>query len=305
MVCGGCGASFAWPLAVDDAVYESIYENTRYVPGYNRYFHYAREVRRQRNPLQYLSRQEESYWAVARYLRTSKTESRAPKILEVGCGLGYFTYALAEAGWDVTGIDLSSKAIGWATEHFGPYYSTKSLEDLDAERQRFDVIVMNQLIEHIPDIHPFVAGAVKLLTEDGALLITTPNKTTWSERVWETELPPVHLWWLGEDTMRFLADYHGCVVSFVDFTTYHRFYLRRKHFEFEPLETRQTLDERGELLTRIEVAPQGPVKGFLERVGALHQLRVLRSLLVLGNRRRGPRGDVMAAVLHRAAKPTH
>jgi len=52
-------------------------------------------------------------------------------------------------------------------------------------------------------------------------------------------------------------------------------------------------------LARIEVPTAGPVRRFLEQAGVMHLLRVGRSLLVRGNRWRGPRGEVMAAVLRK------
>src|SRR6185369_8216263 len=70
--CEGCMSSFAAPLEIDDSLYDLIYANARYAPGYNRYFSYAQAVLKQGNPLDYLSRQEESYWAVARHVKARR-----------------------------------------------------------------------------------------------------------------------------------------------------------------------------------------------------------------------------------------
>jgi hypothetical protein len=100
--------------------------------------------------------------------------------------------------------------------------------------------------------------------------------------------------------MQYLAEHHGCTVSFVDFTSYHRLYLRRKSAGCESFDKRQVLDEHGHLLTRVEIPTPGRVRSSLEKIGVLHPLRVVRSLLARGNRWRGPRGEVMAAVFRKA-----
>lgn len=298
--CGGCRASFAMPRAVDEALYGRIYENIRDVPGYNRYLLYATEVLRQRNPLRYLARQEESYWAVAEFLRTGGRRPQDVKVLEVGCGMGYFTYALACAGYDATGVDLSAEAIAGATARFGPHFSTRSLSDLTADGRRYDVIVMNQLIEHVPEIPSFLAQAVALLADGGALVITTPNKTSYARGAWRTELPPVHLWWLGEEAVRHLAAAHGCTVSFLDFTAYHRWNRRIREANPDAKDRPQVFDEGGGLMLREPIRPPAPWKRVVDRLGLGTVLRALRARLAGGDRWSGPRGEVMAAVVQRA-----
>jgi SAM-dependent methyltransferase len=296
--CEGCRASYASPLTVDDAVYGHIYENIRYVPGYNRYYHYAAEVLRQKHALTYLSRQEESYWAVARHLKNRKADRL--KVLEVGCGLGYFTYALALDGFDVTGIDISSKAIAWARSNYGPYYAKKTLAELKAEGSRYDMVVMNQLIEHLPDVHPFLDEALELLAEGGELMVTTPNKSAYPEALWETELPPVHLWWFGEESLRYLASSHGCTVSFVDFKPFTDSHFRVKELLQAPFRGQPVLDEQGTVIMRQEIAPDGLVKRLLDRGGVLDILRAARAALQGQGRWQGSQGPIIAAVFRRA-----
>ena len=300
MACDGCRASHASPLTVVDAVYGHIYENIRYVPGYNRYYHYATEVLRQRHALDYLSRQEESYWAVVRHLKSRRESTGRLKVLEVGCGLGYFSYALARDGFDVTGIDISSKAVAWARSHYGPFYAKKTLADLKSEGFRYDSVLMNQLIEHLPDVHSFLDEALALLAEGGELIVTTPNKSAYPGAIWETELPPVHLWWFSEDSMSYLALSHGCSVSFVDFKSFADSHFRAKEPPQAPLNGQPVLDETGAVIMRREIAPYGPVKRLLDRTGGLDILRAARAALQGKDRWRGSQGPIIAAVFRRA-----
>jgi SAM-dependent methyltransferase len=281
-------------------LYDHIYENIRFVPGYNRYYYYAIEVLRQKHALAYLSHQEESYWAVAHYLKAARKRAGEMKVLEVGCGMGYFTYALARSGYDVRGVDLSPKAIVWASEQYGPYYANRTLSELLAEGSRYDVVIMNQVIEHLPDVLGFLAKALRLLSPEGELILTTPNKSAYPASVWESDLPPVHLWWFSEESMRYLAKCHGCTVSFVDFSPFTKAHFRVKE-PSQPLPERQPVfDERGSLIMRQGLGREGPVKRLLERAGALEVLRAARAALTGKDRWRGPRGPIIAAVMRRA-----
>lgn len=295
--CDGCLSSFASPLEVADSLYDLIYSNIQYVPGYNRYFRYAQDVLKQQNPLAYLSRQEESYWAVAHLLTGRKNAGGALKILEVGCGMGYFSYALHKSDFKVTGIDLSPQAVAWAREHYGPFYECTSLQSLHDRGRKYDVIVMNQLIEHIPDVHQFIAEALSLLSPGGELLITTPNKSAYPAAEWETELPPVHLWWFGEKAMNFIAQRHECDIRFIDFAQYYDSFMRVKTVGSSLLGRKAVFDEQGRILTGQAIPSQKIWRAPLERAGLLELFRRAKMMLLQNEKWQGPRGPICACVL--------
>ncbi len=295
--CGTCRSSFAIPAVVDDDLYGRIYTNSRNVPGYNRYYRYAQEVLNQKRALDYLCRQEESYWAVAQHLRQRRSaHDGSLRVLEIGCGLGYFAYALSQDGFNAAGVDISEKAVHWAREHYGPRYSCKTLHDLKAQSLKYDAVIMNQLIEHVPDVHAFIADALELLSPGGELLLTTPNKSAYPDAEWETELPPLHLWWLGEESMRYLAERHDCAVTLIDFESFYNSCPTPKNAS-TPLQTRRAVfDAKGGLLIRQTLPPVTAFGRMLEGTGIMAPLRRIRSAVFREERWRGSRGPIIAAV---------
>jgi SAM-dependent methyltransferase len=205
--CEACGTAAALPQTVPPGLYESIYSHAHAIPSYGRYQRYADEVEGKSDALAYLADQEEAYWAVAELVAERPTPGRALRVLEIGCGLGYLTYALHRAGFDATGLEHSSRAVETAERRFGPHYVCGTLEEYAAGRGPcFDLVILTEVLEHVPAVVPLLEQAVALLTEDGALLVTTPNRSFYDRQVlWETDLPPVHLWWFGRRSIELLA----------------------------------------------------------------------------------------------------
>src|SRR5258708_38775694 len=127
--CSSCETSFVYPATVDEAIYGSIYQNIEDIHGYSRYAQYSRDVASTSAPLDYLADQEESYWAVTKRLRNIRRGGRNVKILEVGCGMGYFTYALSQDGVDITGLDIAKDAIISARNSFGDLFVCEELRE--------------------------------------------------------------------------------------------------------------------------------------------------------------------------------
>ena len=78
------------------------------------------------NPLGYLAESEDVYWSIRESLSGLLP---AFKILEIGSGLGYMTFALRKAGFDAIGIDISHVAVENATARFGPFYQQADMKD--------------------------------------------------------------------------------------------------------------------------------------------------------------------------------
>jgi SAM-dependent methyltransferase len=230
--CANCGSSHADPRVVDERIYDAIYNNLSKVPGYSRYHNLATRILRERDPLNYIANIEECYFAVRKSLMEKVADKSRTTILEVGCGQGYLTYALARAGFDIIGVDISERAIDLARKRYGNYYycgSLKAVVEKSCKRPQF--IVATELIEHLTDPVLFVSEMLELLGSGGSLILTTPNKLPAGGRIWDTELPPVHLWWLTKNGLIEIAKKLDCEISVVDLKDFYRTHIRYRRID--------------------------------------------------------------------------
>lgn len=105
---------------------------------------------------------------------------RGRTLLDVGCGAGIVVHVATARGWHARGIDLSSPAIAIA-KRFNATCERLDFFAPDLDGERFDVIVMSELIEHVPSPARFLRRASELLVPGGIVYLTTPNfqSLTW------------------------------------------------------------------------------------------------------------------------------
>lgn len=106
---------------------------------------------------------------------------KGKKVLDVGCGGGILTEALANEGANVTAIDLAPEAINVAKEHATQQgldinYQMIALEDLGSDTQ-FELITCLEMLEHVPDPGAFIHALSKHLAPNGRLILSTINRT--------------------------------------------------------------------------------------------------------------------------------
>ena len=105
------------------------------------------------------------------------------KVLDVGCGGGILSDAMARAGANVLGIDLADKALKVAQLHAletqtpGVQYRSISAEDLAAEQAaQFDVVTCMEMLEHVPDPASVVSACATLVKPGGWVFFSTLNR---------------------------------------------------------------------------------------------------------------------------------
>ena len=102
-------------------------------------------------------------------------QDRKLKILDVGCGTGFFTILLAKQGHEVIGIDLTPEMIERSInlakeEQANCHFRVMDAENLEFEDETFDLIISRNLTWTLPDVEQAYGEWKRVLKKDGILL---------------------------------------------------------------------------------------------------------------------------------------
>ena len=101
--------------------------------------------------------------------------------LDVGCGGGILSEALAAAGAEVTGLDMSEQALQTARLHLhesnlSVRYERSTVEAFAQQQQTFDVVCCLEMLEHVPDPESVIKACFQLTKPGGWLFLSTINR---------------------------------------------------------------------------------------------------------------------------------
>jgi 2-polyprenyl-6-hydroxyphenyl methylase/3-demethylubiquinone-9 3-methyltransferase len=103
-------------------------------------------------------------------------------LLDVGCGGGLVTEAMARQGFDTLGIDAAEENIAAAETHARemakpPRYRAAAAEELVPEQASFDVVLALEILEHVVDRGEFLDTCAQLIRPGGLIVLATLNRT--------------------------------------------------------------------------------------------------------------------------------
>lgn len=101
-----------------------------------------------------------------------KYVAKGSKVIDIGCGSGYGTFKLQQAGYDAVGIDVSQKMIELATDQFSRYpieYFVCNIRDLSKRPDSYDAIMAINILEWTEDPKEAINDLYTILNDGGYL----------------------------------------------------------------------------------------------------------------------------------------
>jgi 2-polyprenyl-3-methyl-5-hydroxy-6-metoxy-1,4-benzoquinol methylase len=137
------------------------------------------------------------------------------KILDIGCGTGYFLNEAKHKGWETFGIEKNKNANKLAIEHFDLFVKPET-HIYKFSKESFDVITLWHVLEHFEDLSEIMEKIYGLLSPDGIAVIAVPNCSSYDAKhyraYWAGYDIPRHLWHFTPKTMDLLAKKFGFTI---------------------------------------------------------------------------------------------
>lgn len=192
--CNNCGLVYANPLPVDKEL-EEFYSNI---------YHECREPE--------INRARFTRYMLRRLRLIEKLKSKG-RILDIGCGAGYFLLLARQSGWEGFGLDVSKWASDYARNSYGLEVTTGTLKTAHLPQDWFDVVLLNHVLEHFPDPSAELNRVYRILKQSGIVVVDLPNFASLTSRVyrerWSLLMPNEHLYQFTPQTLCRLLEKAG------------------------------------------------------------------------------------------------
>ena len=140
----------------------------------------------------------------------ARTNTSRGKLLDIGCGYGFFLKEMKLRGWDVEGVEVSQTGRQYSQDKWSIHVYSQPLEDLDIPENSFDVVTLFYLIEHVNDPLVLLREVNRILRPGGLILLRWPHTTPIVRilgslsRKLDLYHTPYHLYDFSPETMKML-----------------------------------------------------------------------------------------------------
>jgi SAM-dependent methyltransferase len=139
------------------------------------------------------------------------------RLLDYGCGSGWYAARMRDLGWHVTAMDFNADSLRLVSQRYRIPTLVGSLPHMRTAPGSFDVVTMGAVLEHLADPHRVIDSVGRVLAPGGLLVITVPCISSWGFRTfgphWYGLDLPRHLLHFTPPTLRRLLESHGLEVQ--------------------------------------------------------------------------------------------
>lgn len=161
----------------------------------------------------YFDKKEELIKRAEKYVKTLKKYKKNGKLFDIGCSYGFYSKVFKDHRYNVTGIDISEKAIKYAKKYFKLNLITGNFEKYKSRNNYYDVITMFDIIEHFQNPQQIIRKVHQLLKDKGIVIIQTPNIDSLIEKLCRTKwfwlLVPQHLFLFNKPSLSRILTENG------------------------------------------------------------------------------------------------
>lgn len=129
---------------------------------------------------------------------------KSGRILDIGCGNGDMIGWMKEYGWETYGVEISKAACEQASKQSLEVFCGE-LQDANFSSGFFDVITINQVLEHIHNPLALLKECHRILKKDGLLVVGCPNFECFDSKLfgkdWSALQVPTHLYHFTQNTL--------------------------------------------------------------------------------------------------------
>lgn len=143
-------------------------------------------------------------------------------LLDIGCSVGDWLVLYSHKGYDVFGIDLNYRQIEIAKQR-GLKVEKISVEKYISSNQKFDLIILSQVFEHLLDPKQILQQIRQMMSEQSRVVISVPNLNSyWKKKYkakWIGWYVPFHIFHYSEKALKHILNQNGFeVVKILDYT---------------------------------------------------------------------------------------
>lgn len=138
------------------------------------------------------------------------------RLLDIGCTTGFLLDEARKRGWKTSGVEISSWASRYAGEKYGLDVINGSLKKASFPDRSFDVIVMLDVLEHLPNPKETLLEIRRVLKDSGILYISTPDISSFMSRLLKARwwgISKFHLYYFSRLTLDKMLDASGFKVK--------------------------------------------------------------------------------------------